>query len=74
MDFFRLKPAAVDLAYKPGVFGWSPILGQRDMLLVTFYGLLIFLARAVLTKLVFLPLAHRFGEIGACGLFFQQGD
>jgi hypothetical protein len=63
MGFFDLKPHSVVLGYpaQPGVF-WSPILSTRDILLVTCFGLFIFILRALLTKFVFLPLAHYFGE------------
>jgi hypothetical protein len=63
MEFFALKPHSVVLAYpaQPGVF-WSPILGGRDLLLVTCFGLFIFALRALLTKFVFLPVTHYFGN------------
>jgi hypothetical protein len=52
------------MTYPSGETGlfWSPILSLHDVLLMVLFGVAIFVTRALLNRLVFIPMAHYFGE------------
>ena len=59
-----MRPTQLNLTYPgkdAGVF-WSPILGRHDMILIAVFAVFIFSLRALLTRLVFLPIARAYGS------------
>jgi hypothetical protein len=58
-----LRPVGVNLTYPGGAgFFWSPILSVHDLLLMLGFGVAIFLLRALLDRVLFIPITHYFGN------------
>ncbi len=65
-----LRPVGVNLTYPGGTgFFWSPILGGHDLLLMLGFGAAIFLLRALLDRVLFIPITHYFGNESLVFLF-----